>query len=80
MTGVEPDEGGLIQHVTIELAADVRDLGFVSVIIERLADQPPVFSTVPDLPGDDDTGTDPSTTDPSSTDPDASDTSSEPEP
>ena len=39
---VEPDESGLIQKVTIELAADVRDLGFVSVIIERLEDRPPI--------------------------------------
>jgi len=73
VTAVEPDEGGLIQHVTIELAADVRDLGFVSVIIERLADQPPVFSTVPDLSGDDGTTTDPPTTDASSTDPSTTD-------
>jgi rod shape-determining protein MreC len=39
---VETDEGGLIQIVTIELAADVRDLGFVSIIVERLEDRPPI--------------------------------------
>ena len=45
---VEPDESGLIQMVTIELAADVRDLGFVSVIVERLEDRPPIAGDDPD--------------------------------
>ena len=52
---VETDEGGLIQIVTIELAADVRDLGFVSIIVERLEDRPPIAGDDPPS-GDDSDG------------------------
>ena len=62
---VETDEGGLIQIVIIELAADVRDLGFVSIVVERIEDRPPIAdtnpvtaSTVPGLSSDIDTGSD----------------------
>jgi rod shape-determining protein MreC len=44
---VEADEDGLTQHVTLELAADVRDLGFVSVLVERLEDRPPLAGADP---------------------------------
>ncbi len=87
---VETDEGGLIQIVMIELAADVRDLGFVSIVIERIEDRPPIAgvnpvtaSTVPGLSSDDETGTTSSeneseadsTTDPVEAEPPASDDS-----
>ncbi len=50
VVSVAPDEGGLIQIVTIELAADVRDLGFVSILVEQPEDRPPIFGVEPATP------------------------------
>lgn len=59
VTEVFEDEGGLTQIVIVRLAADVVDLGFVSVIIERPEDERPFGvvpitpETIPGLPSED---------------------------
>lgn len=56
---VEPGEGGLTQVVTVELAADVTDLAFVSVVTVEPVDEPPRPDLlVPVTPGATDGATD----------------------
>ena len=47
VSAVEPAEAGLIQVVTVDLAVDTRDLGFVTVLLTVPDDSPP---TGPDSP------------------------------
>ena len=42
VASVEPAEAGLAQLVTVELAADVQDLGYVTVLLQTPADEAPV--------------------------------------
>ena len=42
VASVEPSEAGLAQLVTVELAADVHDLGYVTVLLLTPADEAPV--------------------------------------
>ncbi|MCY4663640.1 MAG: rod shape-determining protein MreC [Acidimicrobiaceae bacterium] len=42
VASVEPAEAGLAQLVTVELAADVQDLGFVTVLLQVPKDEAPV--------------------------------------
>ena len=42
VASVEPTEAGLAQVVTVDLAADVRDLGYVTVLLQVPADEAPV--------------------------------------
>ena len=42
VASVEPAEAGLAQLVTVELAADVQDLGYVTVLLQPPADEAPV--------------------------------------
>ena len=42
VVSVEPAEAGLVQMVTVELSADTRDLGYVSVLLQPPEDEPPV--------------------------------------
>ncbi len=56
---VEPGEAGLVQLVTVDLAADVTDLSFVSVIVADTAGEPPVADVPVPVPvgtGDDAAG------------------------
>ena len=38
---VEPAEAGLAQRVTVELAADTRDIGYVTVLLQPPKDEAP---------------------------------------
>ena len=42
VASVEPAEAGLAQMVTVELAADVQDLGYVTVLLQAPTDEAPV--------------------------------------
>ena len=42
VASVEPAEAGLAQLVTVELAADVQDLGYVTVLLQTPTDEAPV--------------------------------------
>ena len=42
VASVEPAEAGLAQLVTVELAADVQDLGYVTVLLQAPTDEAPV--------------------------------------
>ena len=42
VASVEPAEAGLVQLVTVDLAADVADLGFVTVLLQVPVDEAPV--------------------------------------
>ena len=42
VASVEPAEAGLAQLVTVELAADVQDLGFVTVLLQVPTDEAPI--------------------------------------
>ena len=42
VASVEPAEAGLVQLVTVDLAADVDDLGFVTVLLQVPVDEAPV--------------------------------------
>ncbi len=42
VASVEPAEAGLVQLVTVDLAADVDDLGFVAVLLQVPVDEAPV--------------------------------------
>ena len=42
VASVEPSEAGLAQLVTVDLAADVQDLGYVTVLLQTPADEAPV--------------------------------------
>lgn len=42
VASVEPAEAGLAQLVTVELAADVQDLGYVTVLLQSPIDEAPV--------------------------------------
>lgn len=42
VASVEPAEAGLAQRVTVELAADVQDLGYVTVLLQVPEDEAPV--------------------------------------
>ena len=42
VASVEPVEAGLVQMVTVELASDTSDLGYVSVLLQPPEDEPPV--------------------------------------
>ena len=42
VASVEPAEAGLAQLVTVELAADVQDLGYVTVLLQTPEDEAPV--------------------------------------
>ena len=42
VASVEPAEAGLAQLVTVELAANVQDLGYVTVLLQAPADEAPV--------------------------------------
>lgn len=66
VVAVEPDESGLIQLVTVELAADTRNLGFVSVIVDRIEDQPPGAGDDPVAPTP--PGSEPAVTEPTEAD------------
>ena len=39
---ISPAEAGLAQLVTVELAADVQDLGYVTVLLQTPQDEAPV--------------------------------------
>ena len=42
VASVEPAEAGLVQLVTVDLAADVDDIGYVTVVLQTPVDQAPV--------------------------------------
>ena len=42
VASVEPAEAGLVQLVTVDLAAEVHDLGFVTVLLQAPVDEAPV--------------------------------------
>ena len=42
VASVEPSEAGLAQLVTVDLAADVQDLGYVTVLLLTPSDEAPV--------------------------------------
>ncbi len=42
VASVEPSEAGLAQLVTVDLAADVQDLGYVTVLLQTPTDEAPV--------------------------------------
>ncbi|MYB27517.1 MAG: rod shape-determining protein MreC [Acidimicrobiaceae bacterium] len=49
VASVEPAEAGLAQMVTVELAADVQDLGYVTVLLQAPTDEAPVGPDSPFL-------------------------------
>ena len=51
VASVEPAEAGLVQLVTVDLAADVDDLGFVAVLLQVPVDEAPVGPDSPFVQG-----------------------------